>query len=63
MINIMIDRLIMFNAGQVRMEQKEEKETVSKQQDKRSRDSFVFVIWKTAFWKCLRWNVFSLDVE
>lgn len=49
MINIMIDRLIMFNAGQVRMEQKEEKETVSKQQDKRSRDSFVFVIGKPHF--------------
>lgn len=49
MINIMIDRLIMFNAGQVRIEQKEEIETVSKQQDKRSRDSFVFVIGKPHF--------------
>lgn len=50
----MIDRLKIRNAGQLSMKLNEEKETVSKQQDKRSRDGFVFVIWKTAFWKCLR---------
>lgn len=50
----MIDRLKIRNAGQLSMKLNEGKETVSKQQDKRSRDGFVFVIWKPAFWKCLR---------
>lgn len=45
----MIDRLKIRNAGQLSMKLNEGKETVSKQQDKRSRDGFVFVIGNPHF--------------
>lgn len=50
----MIDRLKIRNAGQLSMKLNEGKETVSKQQDKRSRDGFVFVILEVFTVKCIQ---------